>query len=229
MRSSCRDSLRLCAVSFVKCHLCVFLFVVDCVAHFRSLVAHQSVTEEGKNETDIPDFDFLVNFPRIGRAQRGHDERLCVMCGNTRPFVKSRPEGDGSTPYILRNVKGVCSSCEVTVWVTSRGVRVKFCDQCSNFRPLQCFAAKDPGKSRNGIVNSCLDCRATKNGPRNNKKDNESNSPQKKKRAAKPTEPQKPRSVIAPVSLHRCIPVSALSDIDHSRWVQYGVFAARFF
>jgi len=101
--------------------------------------------------------------------------RHCVMCGKTRIYTLSatasekdneeESEIDGVTEgcakdnkkvggvIIPRQNKGLCTECDVTVWVLcDSGVQIKWCKGCKNFRPWAGFGEK-------GGATKCVRCR----------------------------------------------------------------------
>lgn len=60
---------------------------------------------------------------------------------------------DGSAHIIPRQNKGLCTACDVTVWVVvSDGLEIKWCKGCKNFRPWAAFGDK-------GSATKCVRCR----------------------------------------------------------------------
>lgn len=116
------------------------------------------------------------------RPPPGDGMRCCVMCGkqrlctasisktnssNSTPMKASKsiatPDNNNkqspvsvasSTTHIIpRQNKGLCTSCDVTVWVvTSSGLEIKWCKGCKNFRPWAAFGDK-------GLATKCVRCR----------------------------------------------------------------------
>lgn len=77
------------------------------------------------------------------------------MCGNLRACsVAGRRKHDVESRHIIpRQNKGVCTQCDVTVWlVTEEKVEVKWCKGCKNFRPWAAFGDK-------GSATKCVRCR----------------------------------------------------------------------
>ena len=60
----------------------------------------------------------------------------------------------GSAHIIPRQNKGVCTACDVTVWVALEleGLEIKWCKGCKNFRPWAAFGSK-------GTATKCVRCR----------------------------------------------------------------------
>ena len=57
------------------------------------------------------------------------------------------------THIIPRQNKGLCTSCDVTVWViASSNLEIKWCKGCKNFRPWAAFGGK-------GLATKCVRCR----------------------------------------------------------------------
>lgn len=106
--------------------------------------------------------------------------RCCVMCGHACPSsqgnkskkaakLKAECSGDalglgvntpgshttpsGQYAIIPTQNKGLCTSCDVNVWVvTTSGLEIKWCKGCKNFRPWAAFGDK-------GLATKCLRCR----------------------------------------------------------------------
>jgi hypothetical protein len=105
-------------------------------------------------------------------------KRHCVMCGiarlcsassgkptpstrvRTPKFANAIDDEDddessqgGTTHIIPRQNKGLCTACDVTVWViTDSGIEIKWCKGCKNFRPWAAFGDK-------GMATKCVRCR----------------------------------------------------------------------
>lgn len=59
----------------------------------------------------------------------------------------------GPTHIIPRQNKGLCTACDVTVWVVAQtGLEIKWCKGCKNFRPWAAFGDK-------GLATKCVRCR----------------------------------------------------------------------
>eukprot|EP00590_Aulacoseira_subarctica_P002167 CAMPEP_0172414232 /NCGR_PEP_ID=MMETSP1064-20121228/913_1 /TAXON_ID=202472 /ORGANISM="Aulacoseira subarctica , Strain CCAP 1002/5" /LENGTH=598 /DNA_ID=CAMNT_0013150805 /DNA_START=32 /DNA_END=1828 /DNA_ORIENTATION=- len=104
--------------------------------------------------------------------------RHCVMCGTrcistASAFTSEAAEAmvvlkdesssaDGSShtnkndtgsSIIPRQNKGICTKCDVTVWViNASGLQIKWCKGCKNFRPWAAFGEK-------GGATKCMKCR----------------------------------------------------------------------
>lgn len=101
-------------------------------------------------------------------------KKRCVMCGQLRvsaTYVRAKNKGgveesgegsngasnnnaNGSSHIIPRQNKGVCTACDVTVWVALEldGMEIKWCKGCKNFRPWSHFGDKS-------LATKCLRCR----------------------------------------------------------------------
>jgi hypothetical protein len=115
-------------------------------------------------------------------------KRHCVMCGEERlcsassaqptpstrvrapQTKKNEPEVDeetgddegseaGETTHIIpRQNKGLCTACDITVWVVmdsasvTNRLEIKWCKGCKNFRPWGAFGDK-------GMATKCVRCR----------------------------------------------------------------------
>ena len=116
-----------------------------------------------------------------GSNNPNNGKRHCVMCGKLRVCSASsaslgtsalrrtkKPEEvidplnnnqDNSDPedthhIIPRQNKGLCTACDVTVWVfTETNLEIKWCKGCKNFRPWAAFGDK-------GLATKCLRCRS---------------------------------------------------------------------
>ena len=127
----------------------------------------------------VPEFTNLVNFPAHMSQKQSmslpEGMRCCVMCGHACPSsqgnknkkaAKLKAEGDthglgvnapstqsGQFAIIPTQNKGLCTSCDVNVWVvTNTGLEIKWCKGCKNFRPWAAFGDK-------GLATKCLRCR----------------------------------------------------------------------
>ena len=103
-------------------------------------------------------------------------KKNCVMCGKMRvcsasTLVKNGRKAstspqpsetqqetslmdDDSAHIIPRQNKGLCTACDVTVWVVvgQDGLEIKWCKGCKNFRPWAAFGDK-------GSATKCTKCR----------------------------------------------------------------------
>jgi len=128
----------------------------------------------------VPEFTSLVNFP-VHMSQKQainlpEGMRCCVMCGSACPCSGGNKKkgscsmggkkdsrsannsqdivGDkGGYAIIPTQNKGLCTLCDVNVWVVSNsGLEIKWCKGCKNFRPWAAFGDK-------GLATKCLRCR----------------------------------------------------------------------
>lgn len=85
------------------------------------------------------------------------------MCGEMRPFTTKSvaaimKSAKTSTPAIIPTIiptqnKGLCTSCDVTVWVVcGTKLQIKWCKGCKNFRNWAAFGEK-------GTATKCEKCR----------------------------------------------------------------------
>ena len=136
----------------------------------------QGDMEKTKSAT-VPEFTSLVNFPAHMSQKQSvnlpEGMRCCVMCGQACPCsmgnkkkggVKGRdsnmPRGangqeldKGSFAIIPTQNKGLCTLCDVNVWVVVNScLEIKWCKGCKNFRPWAAFGDK-------GLATKCLRCR----------------------------------------------------------------------
>jgi hypothetical protein len=62
-------------------------------------------------------------------------------------------KGGGGYAIIPTQNKGLCTLCDVNVWVVvTTGLEIKWCKGCKNFRPWAAFGDK-------GLATKCLRCR----------------------------------------------------------------------
>lgn len=62
-------------------------------------------------------------------------------------------DDDGTAHIIPRQNKGLCTACDVAVWVVvADGLEIKWCKGCKNFRPWAAFGDK-------GSATKCTRCR----------------------------------------------------------------------
>ena len=125
----------------------------------------------------LPDFHQLVNYPDYlsksrsvvsvdgcvsGGSKSLAGKKHCVMCGKLRicsasSFMEKGRAGaggdDGTAHIIPRQNKGLCTACDVTVWVlVADGLEIKWCKGCKNFRQWAAFGDK-------GSATKCVRCR----------------------------------------------------------------------
>jgi len=137
---------------------------------------HWGNAETAEN-TVLPDFHRLVNYPDYlsksrslvtgdagapGCSKAVGGKKHCVMCGKFRIcsasslIEKGRAviSGDDGTAHIIpRQNKGLCTACDVTVWVlVDDGLEIKWCKGCKNFRQWAAFGEK-------GSATKCVRCR----------------------------------------------------------------------
>ena len=118
----------------------------------------QGDIDKFKNMT-VPDYTFLMNFPRTVKWRRGgHEEadliKQCVMCGSKEKEeeLESETANNGGV-FIPNQNKGLCTFCDVKVWVVrTSGLEIKWCKGCKNFRPWAAFGEK-------GHATKCVRCR----------------------------------------------------------------------
>jgi hypothetical protein len=131
---------------------------------------------EKTKDAVLQDFHRLVNFPDYLAKSRSpsdsctsaNGKKNCVMCGKVRlcsasSLVKGNSmkqeevvqdgQDDGTAHIIPRQNKGLCTACDVTVWVVvTDGLEIKWCKGCKNFRPWAAFGDK-------GSATKCVRCR----------------------------------------------------------------------
>jgi hypothetical protein len=133
-------------------------------------------------ERRLPDFSLLVNFPdHLSKGRNSEASTIsssdgtkhCVMCGQLRlcstsnstnnngggrrprPIADDTNTGNETTTHIIpRQNKGVCTVCDVAVWVVmdQDNFEIKWCKGCKNFRPWAAFGDK-------GLATKCVRCR----------------------------------------------------------------------
>lgn len=118
---------------------------------------------------NVPEFTSLVNFPaHMSQKQTVNlpeGMRCCVMCGQACPCSGASKKkggnnkksdgmlGDKNFAIIPTQNKGLCTACDVNVWVVcNSGLEIKWCKGCKNFRPWAAFGDK-------GLATKCLRCR----------------------------------------------------------------------
>ena len=130
---------------------------------------------QDEDAEEVLDFHRLVNFPchsqRRGRSKTVATKEglapptednnavhsCCVMCGEKRPGtvenarVDGAPCADSGAPIIIpKQNKGLCTQCDVAVWVVAEsGRKIKWCKGCKNFKPWSGFGDKGEKHRRN--------------------------------------------------------------------------------
>eukprot|EP00804_Cyclotella_cryptica_P008197 CCRYP_015132-RA/>CCRYP_015132-RA protein AED:0.00 eAED:0.00 QI:1037/1/1/1/1/1/2/154/576 len=142
-----------------------------CVHIYGSMLCN-FVGKRGAPESDsalLPSFYKLVNFPEYlphktcaldplsddeAKLKANPTRKHCVMCGTCCFYVgtsaskpKDRVEPASSSvasPYIIpRQNKGLCTACDVKVWlVRDLSLTIKWCKGCKNFRLWSAFGDK---------------------------------------------------------------------------------------
>jgi len=155
------------------------VFIVACVPYSNAEKTKEVALPDFHRLVNYP--DYLMK-SRASDSGPGHDgKKNCVMCGKLRPCSASNwagrgrnassnkmvlsssssttttgtsLDGDGSGHIIPRQNKGLCTACDVTVWVAvgSDGMEIKWCKGCKNFRPWAAFGDK-------GSATKCERCR----------------------------------------------------------------------
>lgn len=91
-------------------------------------------------EAPIQPISGIMNFPTCEKALHP-DFRCCVMCGKVCPT--KRYKSRSSSPIVPPQNKGVCTACDVTIWVVVKsGLKIKWCKGCKNFQPWSTFGVK---------------------------------------------------------------------------------------
>jgi len=143
---------------------------------------YQGEDMEEMMDADPPEFRSIVNYPayvvqpgrKRKRTKKGDkhsaaantpsDKRCCVMCGVACPKSTSgfsdenrRACGNSHHAIIPSQNKGLCTSCDVTVWVhVKTNMQIKWCKGCKNFKPWAGFGHK-------GHLTKCMRCRDEQN------------------------------------------------------------------
>lgn len=114
---------------------------------------------EAAQNAKLPEFSTIVNYPDyLSRGRFGErnptGQRPCVMCGKVRVCsATSLRRGDETQHIIPRQNKGVCTECDVSVWlIVDLEREIKWCKGCKNFRPWAAFGEK-------GMATKCVRCR----------------------------------------------------------------------
>lgn len=141
-----------------------------CIAMEQPLPTKYQGDIEADKDAAAPEFTALVNFPGHVSMKQSvslpEGMRCCVMCGKAcrctsakakkneskmEPVNKRNSVGD--IPIIPTQNKGLCTSCDVNVWIVqSSGLQIKWCKGCKNFRPWAAFGDK-------GLATKCVRCR----------------------------------------------------------------------
>jgi len=96
---------------------------------------------EFDREARIPDFSFLTNYPPGRANELPEGTKCCVMCGEIRGCnpgkstkTKSMKSSEGysqDTVVIPNQNKGLCTLCDVEVWVIKKNeTEIKWCKGC---------------------------------------------------------------------------------------------------
>jgi hypothetical protein len=122
--------------------------------------------------------DYLVKSRNSSNSEPSNQtptgKKNCVMCGKLRvcsatsfvgrgrgaavkpdvPSSSSSTEEDECSAHIIpRQNKGLCTACDITVWVlVADQLEIKWCKGCKNFRPWAAFGDK-------GSATKCVRCR----------------------------------------------------------------------
>lgn len=93
-----------------------------------------------------------------GGASKANDGSLAPRNSNGQDMMgaggsNGGGEKGGGYAIIPTQNKGLCTLCDVNVWVVvSTGLEIKWCKGCKNFRPWAAFGDK-------GLATKCLRCR----------------------------------------------------------------------
>jgi hypothetical protein len=141
-----------------------------CIAMDQPLPTKYQGDIEADKDVIAPEFTALVNFPgHVSMKQTvslPDGMRCCVMCGKACPCTSAKAKKNeskqetinkrnfaGDIPIIPTQNKGLCTSCDVNVWIVqSSGLQIKWCKGCKNFRPWAAFGDK-------GLATKCVRCR----------------------------------------------------------------------
>lgn len=163
---------------------------------------YQGEDMETMKNMAVPDFKQIVNFPEHivmpGRKSSNSEPKRfrvtedcsgrkhmcvegtkkdwwksCVMCSTPCP----RKADSRLKATIPAQNKGLCTKCDVTVWVHEQSnLQIKWCKGCKNFRTWAAFGHK-------GHLTKCLKCRDDQN-KRYARQSQENGNPQKRRRSA---------------------------------------------
>jgi len=106
----------------------------------------------------VPDFITLTNLDPTAKLVNPEGMRCCLMCGQFRSMgprgaAKNSTESSGSFVTIPSQNKGICTLCDVSVWVVNNSkMQIKWCKGCKNFQTWASFGEK-------GLATKCGDCR----------------------------------------------------------------------
>ena len=105
------------------------------------------------SKVKVPGFQDLANFKGKQVLQvSSPGMSRCAMCGNECPTKKIKSQGN-DVGYIPPQNKGVCTNCDVLVWVVKgTELQIKWCKGCKNFRHWAAFGVK-------GLATKCMACR----------------------------------------------------------------------
>lgn len=124
---------------------------------------------------EIPEFHQIINYPEFSIKSRSRSStpvpithsmpksglHNCVMCAKKRPAtpetisaaMSEAPDKKNPPPVIPTQNKGLCTECDVVVWVIQgTGKNIKWCKGCKNFRNWAAFGEK-------GSATKCEKCR----------------------------------------------------------------------
>lgn len=88
----------------------------------------------------IPPWKELMNYPHVHCQREKNGYKTCAMCGQQTRFKEPQ---DTSSPYIGKNDKVVCSTCQAQTWVViCAKVQIKWCTCCYNFCTKVSFVAR---------------------------------------------------------------------------------------
>mmetsp|Transcript_5631 Transcript_5631/g.11647 ORF Transcript_5631/g.11647 Transcript_5631/m.11647 type:complete len:457 (-) Transcript_5631:177-1547(-) len=134
---------------------------LKCVPHKPPVPARFSGDMEKFANMELPEFRVLCNYTDASFANitLPKDMRFCVMCGHARPQstgqkAKNKKKSNaGDAPVIPSQNKGLCTVCDVNVWVVvETGTEIKWCKGCKNFKHWAAFGWKGSGTK-------CASCR----------------------------------------------------------------------
>ena len=130
---------------------------------------------EKEKNVEIPEFHQIINYPEYSIKSRSRSStpvpgtlsmpksglHNCVMCAEKRPAtpetiaaaMSDAPNKKNPPPVIPTQNKGLCTACDVVVWVIqATGKNIKWCKGCKNFRNWAAFGEK-------GSATKCEKCR----------------------------------------------------------------------
>lgn len=90
----------------------------------------------------------------VSQSTAGEKQFITVQQEEEAKLLSKRDnDKERGMAYIPKQNKGLCTNCDITVWVISKnGLMIKWCKGCKNFRLWEAFGAK-------GRATKCTKCR----------------------------------------------------------------------